>query len=377
MRGTATFLKSIMIHRSLFRRAALVMASASVIAALASPAHADALQEANRLLRQGQYAQALEQVEKHLGAQPRDAQGRFLKGILLTETNRPGEAITVFQKLTEDYPELPEPYNNLAVIYAQQKQYDKAKTALEMAIRTHPAYATAHENLGDIYARLASQAYDKALQLDSSNASAQNKLAMIRELMTGGRGGKGSAKAPTETKPAVVAAAQTKPEPPKQEPPKSEPPKPVTVAAPTPAETPKPASESPRPAAKPAVEAPKAVAKSTGSEAKDPAQAATDWAAAWARKDVQAYLAHYARDFKTPASMSRAQWEEERRGRIQKPAPIEVALEDVRVSIQGDTATVRFRQRYKSGSFKATTGKTLDMVLRDGHWRIQQERVGG
>jgi tetratricopeptide (TPR) repeat protein len=90
----------------------------------------------------------------------------------------------VFSKLTEDYPELPEPYNNLAVIYAQQKQYDKAKQALEMAIRTHPSYATAHENLGDIYARLASQAYDKALQIDSSNSSAQNKLALIRDLMS-------------------------------------------------------------------------------------------------------------------------------------------------------------------------------------------------
>jgi tetratricopeptide (TPR) repeat protein len=49
--------------------------------------------------------------------------------------------MAVFSKLTEDYPELPEPYNNLAVLYAQQKQYDKARTALEMAIRIHPGYA--------------------------------------------------------------------------------------------------------------------------------------------------------------------------------------------------------------------------------------------
>ncbi len=59
----------------------------------------------------------------------------------------------MFTKLSEDYPELPEPYNNLAVLYAQQKQYDKARTALEMAIRTHPSYAIAYENLGDIYAK--------------------------------------------------------------------------------------------------------------------------------------------------------------------------------------------------------------------------------
>ena len=83
---------------------------------------------------------------------PKDAQGRFLKGQILTEMNKPADAIAVFTKLTEDYPELPEPYNNLAVLYAQQKQYDKARTALEMAIRTHPSYAIAYENLGDVYA---------------------------------------------------------------------------------------------------------------------------------------------------------------------------------------------------------------------------------
>src|SRR2546425_9737176 len=77
---------------------------------------------------------------------------------------------SIFTKLTQDYPELPEPYNNLAVIYASQGQYEKARAALEQSIRTHPSYATAYENLGDVYAKLASQAYDKALQLDSSNS---------------------------------------------------------------------------------------------------------------------------------------------------------------------------------------------------------------
>ncbi len=144
---------------------------------------ADAMQEISKQIKQGQYPQALEQVNRYLAGKPKDAQGRFLKGIILTEMNKPNEAIAIFTKLTEDYPELPEPYNNLAVIYAQQKQFDKAKQALEMAIRTHPSYATAHENLGDIYARLASQAYDKALQIDSSNSSAQKKLALIGDLM--------------------------------------------------------------------------------------------------------------------------------------------------------------------------------------------------
>lgn len=162
----------------------LASALAAGFFSLAPGVHAEPLPDINRLLKQKQYPQALEQVDKYLAGKPKDAQGRFLKGVVLTEMNRQNEAIDIFTKLTEDYPELPEPWNNLAVIYAQQQQYDKARTSLEMAIRTHPSYATAHENLGDIYARLASQAYGKALQLDSSNTSAQSKLALLRELMT-------------------------------------------------------------------------------------------------------------------------------------------------------------------------------------------------
>src|SRR5678816_1903658 len=114
-----------------------------------------------------------------------NAKARFLKGVTLTEQGKTQEAIDTFLKLTQDYPNLPEPYNNLAVIYAGQGQYDKARAALEQSIRTHPSYATAYENLGDVYAKLASQAYDKALQLDKSNSGAQNKLSLVRELVGG------------------------------------------------------------------------------------------------------------------------------------------------------------------------------------------------
>ncbi len=161
-------------------RHALVLLIALPLAATMPAAHADELQDAGILLRQGQTKQALVKVDAYLAGNRKDASGRFLRGVILTEMNRTGEAIAIFTRLTEDYPDLPEPYNNLAVIYAQNKQYDKAKTALEAAIRTHPAYATAHENLGDIYARMASQAYDKALQLDSSNKTALYPVSLTR-----------------------------------------------------------------------------------------------------------------------------------------------------------------------------------------------------
>jgi tetratricopeptide (TPR) repeat protein len=161
---------------------------------LAAAAHADVLGDAGRLLQQGQAAEALQKVERFLTDKPTDAQGQFLKGLILSELNKLPEAIAVLTRLTEEYPELPEPYNNLAVIYARQQQYDKARQSLELAIRANPAYATAHENLGDIYARLASQAYDQAMQLDGTSGSARTKLAMVRELLaiplrTAGSGG--------------------------------------------------------------------------------------------------------------------------------------------------------------------------------------------
>jgi tetratricopeptide (TPR) repeat protein len=356
--------------RSNFARHGLAVAASTLLFAVATVTQADPLQDISKLIRQGQQAQALEQADRYLANNPKDAQVRFLKGIALTELNRSADAIAVFQKLTEDYPELPEPYNNLAVIYAQQKQYEKAKAALEMAIRTHPSYATAHENLGDIYARLASQAYDKALQLDSANSSAQNKLAMIRELMTGTNrtGSKPTAAKPAETKVAETKLADVKPV--DTKPAETKPP--LVAAAPVVSPA---ASAKPEPAS---VAAPaKASTEGAGSGQDDVAKAVNQWAAAWARKDVRGYLAVYAKDFKTPNGLARNKWEAERRSRIDKPGTISVKLDGMKISVDGDKATARFRQSYEAGAFKATAGKALDMVRRDGKWQIQQERVGG
>ena len=124
----------------------------------------------------------MERINTYLAANPKDAQAMFMKGIILAESGKRDDAIKAFTDLTEKYPNLPEPYNNLAVLHADGGQYDKAKKALETAIKTHPSYATAHENLGDIYARMASEAYDKALQLDGGNTRAQSKLSLIKDL---------------------------------------------------------------------------------------------------------------------------------------------------------------------------------------------------
>jgi len=294
----------------------------AIALAIALPALADELQEASKLLKAGQHKQALERVNKALAAKPGDPQARFLKGVILTEQGASKEAIEVFTKLTQDYPELPEPYNNLAVIYASQGQYDKARAALEQSIRTHPSYATAYENLGDVYAKLASQAYDKALQIDSSNTAAKNKLALVRDLV--GR------PAPAASKEPAVAAVEK--------------PKPAPVAQ------------------DPSAEVIKAV---------------NGWATAWSKKDADAYLAYYAREFKTPGGEPRADWEKTRRDRISAPKSISVSLDSPKVTMSGaDRATVSFRQNYRSDVLKSNSRKTLVLVRSDGGWKIVEEKSG-
>lgn len=145
------------------------------------PVRADSVQDLQQLVRQGQFDQLVERVTPMLANRPNDVQLRFLKGIALSELHRSAEAITIFQKLTEEHPELPEPFNNLGVLYAQQRQYDKARTTFETAVRNHPGYARAYENLGDVYLRLAGEAYDKTRTLDTANPAIQRKLAMIRD----------------------------------------------------------------------------------------------------------------------------------------------------------------------------------------------------
>jgi Flp pilus assembly protein TadD len=158
--------------------------SLAFLCALPHAAFADDYTDVNRLAGAKQYDQALAKADQYLAAKPRDPQMRFLRGVVLAESGKRVQAIEAYTQLTQEYPELPEPYNNLAVLYAQQNEYGKARDALEGAVRANPNYATAHENLGDVYAKLAGESYAKAQQIDPANASAPPKLALVRQLLS-------------------------------------------------------------------------------------------------------------------------------------------------------------------------------------------------
>lgn len=159
-------------------------ASATAGAPPRTPGLSPELAEASQKIRDGEYVAALAKIDAVLATDSKNPQARFLKGVVQTDQTETDAAIATFQGLIEDYPELPEPYNNLAVIWARQGEYEKARRALELALTTRPDYAIAHENLGDVYTRLASVEYDRALTLDKANKSAQTKLALVRELFS-------------------------------------------------------------------------------------------------------------------------------------------------------------------------------------------------
>lgn len=334
------------------------------------------LQDINRILKAGQTQQALDRVNAYLTSKPKDPVARFIRGLAQAELGKTNDAIMTFQSLTEDFPELPEPYNNLAVLYSSKGQFEKARVALELAIQTHPSYSTAHENLGDIYAKLASQAYDKALQLDKSNPNVATKLNLVRDLFST------NPKANTAPRVTASAAALTT----------TAPPAIInnTVASAAGTVRPAPVPTQPAASATPAKTAPVAAAAPATAPAKaEPAKpAAADasaevlatvntWASNWASKNATGYLALYSKDFKPDDGSSRATWAAARRERITAPRRISVEVLGASVEmVSASEAKVTFRQAYSSDSLKTRSRKTLTLVKEGSGWLITRERVG-
>ncbi len=317
-------------------RIPLLGLAAAGLMLIASPSRADEHANVERLFGAGQLTEAVQAADEFLASSPRDARMRFLKGLVVSEQGRPAEAIAVFVKLTEDFPELPEPHNNLAVLYSKQGQYEQARRSLEAAIRSNPSYTTAYENLGDVHAKLASQAYSKALQIDGdSSGKLSLKLALIRDMFS-------------------LKAASAKPA------------APLVVAA------------APKPAA-----AATAVAAARTSSPVIPTGAATPvnvqevqaavkaWASAWSRKDINGYFAAYTPEY--AAGKSRNAWEADRRTGILSKRSISVVLSDFETRAHGDKAVVRFRQSYTADALTVQSRTTLEMVNVAGRWLIQKE----
>ena len=164
------------------RNGLLGVLASGLFAASATSANPLSTEAIERQFRSGERTQALKQLDQALALRPRDAGLRFLQTVLLTESGRAAEAGQLLERLTEDYPELPEPYNNLAVLQAAEGQIDRARSLLEAALRLDPGYRTAQQNLGDVLLRLAQRAYETAAAGVPAEPSLQAKLRQLREL---------------------------------------------------------------------------------------------------------------------------------------------------------------------------------------------------
>jgi len=294
-------------------------------------------------MQAGQLDEAIRKVDAALAQKPADARLRFNKGMILAQQNKPTEAIAILLKLTEDFPDLPEPYNNLAVLYAANGQYESARMALDRAIANNPGYGTAHESLGDVYAELARQSHDRAVKLDAANASAKTKTVALRTSVLAATPRAAVRQPVVQTAKNVLATADAS--------------APVAGAA--------------KPAAGKSLTDPVDKADQAAVMA-----AVAAWAHAWSARDVQAYLDLYSSDFVVPHGVSRVSWTAARTSRIRGKRHISVKVEEPTVTLTGDSATVQFRQLFISDKLRSADRKTLTLVRRDGQWRIREERVG-
>lgn len=302
-------------------------------------------------LEQGQAESALQASEGWLETHPEDLEVRFLRARALAELGRAQAAIEAFAALARAQPRRPGPANNLAVLYARQGKYEQARRWLEAAMETHPAYAIAHRNLGDVYTALAAVAYSKALNPDGAPQALGVQLELVPRLYP--LVGTDGAAAPT----AITSASANAGSPAITS-------EPRIVAAPAPV---------PEPAAPPAdagAADPEVVAQATPVIL----TAVASWAEAWSAQDVDAYLGTYAASFDPEGDLSLALWRAQRRERVAAPAYIEIKVLDPVVTMPGpDRAQVIFEQVYRSDTYHDRVRKTLLMVRTPQGWQIRRE----
>ena len=134
------------------------------------------------LIENDKHKEALNLTEDYLSRNKSDIKFQFLKGLILARLNRYNDAEKIFYKMAEENPNLPEPLNNLAVIYSIQGEYSKAQEILKKALESNRNYETVYHNLSDLYAKVASRAYNQALGISQTERGPVEKLLFLREL---------------------------------------------------------------------------------------------------------------------------------------------------------------------------------------------------
>ncbi|MBI5451306.1 MAG: tetratricopeptide repeat protein [Gammaproteobacteria bacterium] len=300
---------------------ALMLASITVHAA------DQRLAAASSYLAGGKYDRAQSEISSFLGEHPDSPRGLFLKGRLQEQRGDQKGALQTYSELTGKFPQLPEPYNNMAAIYVSQGNLVEAERTLKRALQTHPSYAAAQSNLSALYMLMASNAYREALEPDQRGGESVEKVTLTRldDLLSSSVIEEDESAAPAVTSAGAVVTAD----------------------------------------------------QGGGvARAEDVIRAVQQWAQAWSQKDVKGYLASYAESFQPPDGGRRAAWEQERSERLQRPRSINVSVNVPQVHLLGNAhASVVFMQAYKSDRVSDTVRKHLLMERSGDQWRILFEDV--
>ena len=344
-----------------------------------------------KLAERGNRVQALRQLDSFLEARPSHFEALLLKGNLLAEIGQTASAEAIYGSLIEAYPRRPEAFNNLAVLQAREGRFEEAADNLLGALETHPSYRVAYENLGKVYGQFASQAYSKALGVQSSEASGSLDLTLLSNPLPIPEASPSlTAEPPSASlasqRPQVelpqASASQTSTAPPVQHPPmeatesqsRTEPPR-ALPSPPTQAQ----ASQTTAPET---LTAPSPDAQSLPSQhptVPPPAEAGVasavrSWARAWSEQRVDDYLSFYSPSFRPQGGLARTEWASQRRSRLQSPTFIRVVLRNLLTPvIEGDRAIVTFIQSYSSDNYADVVEKRLVLRREAGEWRIVEE----
>lgn len=254
------------------------------------------------------------------------ADERFSHARHLTKQDKSSESIQAYEALIQDFPELSEPYNNLAVLYAEQGDYEAASKTLLRALNNHRTCGKLFNNLKAVHTKIASSAYSRALGTAENNGPLQ---LVVIETING---------------------------------------LPLTVAENT---------VQPEVVATEAMTSPGKSVSDTHVESAAVIAVLEAWAAAWSAQDVEHYLASYSDHFQPSGGVSLQAWKKQRKQRLEKPSLIQVSLHIIGTRIDNKVARVSLRQSYRSDNYSDSVAKRFILNNGEKGWKIVREEVTG
>lgn len=284
------------------------------LAAVQAPASSQKLQE---LIDQDQFTDAASRGEALLRDHPDHALTVFLTAYAHQMSGKEDRAIELYKQLIAQNQDLPEPRNNLAMIYLSQGDYDAASQLLVQAINTHSSYATAYENLNRIYKGIASEAYRRAVNESSEPAKYTHsiELAAITRLDSLGID---EIEIQSDETPSLIETANQE-----------------TLLI----------------------------------------EQVKKWAEAWSDKNFDDYTGFYESDFRGKLPTHNA-WVDYRRKRIVRAEEIRVEVDNIQVKWLSEMrAIVDFNQAFDSPGYRDRVTKRLIFNRHGSQWKITEEQV--